>query len=147
MIHSTDLTRKSIILLAQQIRHCEKESADWRQKYNDTLKEQNEKFELFKIRLTEDLPLYEKLAKLKLDEQRLLVNLKLKTSLLEQTRKIKRQRCEIKKSIYNADIVNFVKVCLNYKTSEEMSIEAKELQKLNDKLRLRLKEMQQIKGI
>lgn len=147
MIHSTELTRKSIILLAQQIRYSEKESVDWRQKYSDTLKEQNEKFESFKIRLTEDLPLYEKLEKLKIDIKRLMVNLKLKTNLLEQTREIKKQRCEIKRRIYNADIVNFVSVCLNYKTGEEMSTKAKELEKLHNKLRLRFSEMQQNKGI
>lgn len=147
MINSMDLTRTSIVLTGQQIELYERELVEWRKKYDDTLKEHREKLDSFKRTLTEDLPLFEKLENLKIDEKRLLVDLKHKTSILEQLKESKKQSREIKRQIFNADIVSFTKACQNYKTCKDMSEQVEKLEEMQKQLQLRFKELQHKKGL
>lgn len=146
-MYSIDLSRKSFRFLGQQSRQRQEQINEWRQKYSDVLKEQNYKFNTLKRAMVEDRPLYEKVNKLKIEEKELLVTLKHKSSVLDQTKNARKKKCEIAKQIYNADIVGFVKACQVYTSNKHLLEQIKELEQAHDKLKLRYKELNQITGM
>lgn len=147
MFRSIELSRKSSILLEEQKWHYQEQIQQWRQKQNDVLTEHYHKFNTFKRTITADLPLYEKLEKLKSEKEKLLVDWKYKERLIDVIKYIRRKNCEIKRQLYSAEIVKFVKACKAYKTNQDMFTEIKNLEIMHSKLESRYKELQQTNGI
>lgn len=146
MIRSIELSRKSSIFLEEQKWHYQEQIQQWRRQQYDILTEHYHKFDTFKRTITADLPLYEKLEKLKTEEKKLLVNFKNIDAFTNNMKKARKKNCEIKRQIFNADIVNFVKACKAYKEKQEMFAEIKKLEVLQSNLDSRYRELQKING-
>lgn len=146
MIRSIELSRKSSIFLEEQKWHYQEQIQQWRRQQYDILTEHYHKFDTFKRTITADLPLYEKLEKLKTEEKKLLVEFKNKESFTNSMKNARKKNCEIKRQIFNADIVNFVKACKAYKENQKIFAEIEKLEILHNNLEGRHKELQKING-
>lgn len=146
LINSIDLTRKSLLALTKQLDFYNKERASWNKQYEVALKEHNENYDSLQDMLTADSEMYRNLNKLKINEMKIMVDIKYKQQSIQQEKAIKKNRSEIKKLIYNADIIDFAKACLHRKELEEMCKQIKELEQTQNSLRMKYAELQRLKG-
>lgn len=125
---------KTLSISEAQIDQCRKENESQKQNYGKLVAHYNERFLSDQKKFTAKVPMYKELNELETEEKKSAVELKIMQEKLKQAKKIRKQRNEIRKKIYNADIVQFARAFLNCKSLSEMSVAIKTEEKLRSEL-------------
>lgn len=132
--------------MGEQKRLLEIERQHWREKYAATEKEYQQKYEDYKNSLIDQSPEYKILMQKKVEEKKLCFKLMWLQRNTELNISIQKQRDEIQKKRFYAEIIEFAKANLEYAVNKKLNEIIKEREAEEKMLLQEYSRLQMVKG-
>lgn len=124
----------------------EKEREEWRQKYEALLQKHTDTYLRFRDEFAKNNPLYNKLRKMQIEERLLLVQLMNFKQQIKEQQLINKQQREIKKKMFQAEIIGLAKAWVEYNNNKKMVAQIKQLEIEEAVLLEKYRDLQSAKG-